>query len=169
MKEWWNNLALREKQMVSVGLVFLGAFLIYLILWLPLSNYVSSLRDQIHNSQELLTWMKGTDKQIQTLEKSTARKPSKSPAGSLLNIVQKQIKTSPIATALTQLHQAENDSVQLTFKNVNFDKLIAWIISFTQQQECSITQMTVTPNATVGMVSADFVLALPKQRNPGRV
>ena len=164
MKEWWNTLALREKQMVSLGVTILGAFLIYLILWLPLSNYVSSLREQIQNNQELLTWMKGTDKQIQALEKGTNRKLSKSSAGSLLNIVQKHIKTSSISTSVTQLHQSENDSVQLTFKNVSFDKLIAWIIPFTQQQECSITQMTVTPTASIGMVSAELVLTLPKHK-----
>lgn len=159
MKEWWNNLILREKQMVSLGALIIGAAFIYLVLWSPLDNHVSQLRSQILNNQELLAWMKKTDKRIEILEKKPEHNASKPSSGSPLAIVQKQIKTSPLAKSLDQLHQAENNSVQLTFKKVNFDKLMTWIIALTKQQGLIVTQMTVTPSATAGIVATDVTLS----------
>jgi general secretion pathway protein M len=165
MKEWWNNLILREKQMVSLGALIIGAALIYLVLWSPLDNHVSQLRSQILNNQELLLWMKKTDKRIEVLEKKPENSVFKPSSGSLLAIVQKQIKTSSVAKALDQLHQADNNSVQLTFKKVNFDTLMTWIITLTKQQGLIVTQMTVTPSATTGIVATDFTLSSSSQKS----
>lgn len=158
MKEWWNNLALREKQMLVLGAFAIGIFLIYILLWSPLQNKVSSLRNQIQHSQELLAWMKDADKQIQALEKNSQKKSGSKATGSILSIVQKQIKTSPVASDLSQLHQVENDSVELSFKKVNFDKLMEWLIPFTQKQGLVISQITVKPSGSAGIVAADLVL-----------
>lgn len=157
MKEWWNNLALREKQLVSIGGIFLVLFLIYFFLWSPLNQKVASLRSQIRQNQDLLAWMKDTDKEIQSLEKTSAPKPNRS-GGSLLSLVQKQVEHSSLSGSLSQLHQVESDSVQLTFKKVDFDKLIAWLIEVTQQEGLVITQLTVTPSGTPGIVGADLIL-----------
>jgi general secretion pathway protein M len=160
MKEWWNNLALREKQMVSLGAVILGALLIYLLLWSPLDNAVSNLRNEIHHNQELLTWMMDADKRLQNLAKSGQPKQPAAVSGSLLSIVQKQINRTSLVSSLSQMHQTDSDSVQLTFQKVEFDKLISWLIELTRDQGITITQMTVTPSPTPGVVAVDLVLKI---------
>lgn len=157
MKEWWNNLALREKQMVTLGAFVIGIIALYVLLWSPIDTKVSTLRSQMVRNQELLSWMQDTDKQIQSYEKNSQLKPVRS-TGSLLSIIQKQINRTAFVTALSQLHQVENDSVQLTFQKVDFDKLISWLIPLTQQQGIVITQMLVTPSGTPGFVNVDLVL-----------
>jgi general secretion pathway protein M len=160
MKEWWNNLALREKRIVSAGILTLAALLVYLILWLPLDNAVTGLRTQIHQNQELLTWMRDADKHLQTLSLTTQPKPKSTSSGSILTIVQNQINRTTLVSSLNQMHQVDTNSVQLTFQKVDFDQLVTWLIQLNQQHGIVITQMNVIPSPTPGVVAADLVLKM---------
>lgn len=158
MREWWNNLVLREKQTLALGAFFVVLALIYLLLWAPLNDRAAMLRNQIRQHQTLLVWMEDADKRIQALEKNSQQKPNANSGASLLSIVQKQINGTPFVSALNQLHQVENDSIELTFQQVDFDKLMVWMIELTKREGLVITQMNVTPGATAGMAAVTVVL-----------
>jgi general secretion pathway protein M len=159
MKEWWNNLVLRERQMVSLGAMIISLLFIYFFLWSPLDSTVTSLRSQIRHNQELLAWMQDADKRIQLLQKTARPAPVKQASGSLLSILQKQINGTAFVSALSQLHQVENNSVQLAFQKINFDALVGWLIKL-NQQGIQITQMTVAPSDVPGIVGVELVLKL---------
>lgn len=158
MRERWDNLALREKQMLILGAVVVGVLLIYLLIWTPLINKNENLREQIHQNQALLAWMQDADKRIRLIEKTASKNPPVHTTGSLLGLVQKQLNLSPLVSSLTQLHQVENNAVQLTFQKVDFDKMMAWLIQMARQHELIVSQMSVTPTTTPGMVSIELVL-----------
>jgi type II secretory pathway component PulM len=158
MKEWWNNLSLREKQTLSLGGFFVVLFLIYALLWSPLNSKVNSLREQIVKDQKLLAWMQETNQHILTLEKSFKTGKQDSSGVSLLSIMQKQINKTQFVSSLGQLRQADNDSVQLNFTNVDFDKLVTWLTELSQEEGVVIAQMSVAAGATPGVVSVDLVL-----------
>lgn len=160
MKEWWNHLALREKQVLSAGGFFLCAFLIYILLWAPLIDRTEFLRKQIAANQNLLTWMQEAEKRILALEKNSQATPATQSEGSLLSVVQKQINRTPLVGALTDLHQLETDSVQLTFQKVSFDQLMKWLIQITDQEGLVIKQLSVTPGATPGIADVTLVLSV---------
>lgn len=158
MNEWWINLSIREKQIVSAGALGVTIFLLYLIVWLPLNNRVANLREQIVRDQKSLLWMHDADQRIQDVEKNLQNKKSTDTGTSLLTLVQKQINKSTFVSSLNQLRQAENDSVELSFNNVDFDRLIQWLTELWQQQGIVITQMSVTASGTAGVVNTEFVL-----------
>lgn len=158
MKEWWLNLSLREKQTVSLGAGVLAAILIYLILWAPLSYKVNQLRSTLQHSQQLLVWMQKTDQQIQTLQKISKKSHSFPTTASLLSLIQNQINQSPLAKNLSQLKQADNDTVQVSFQQIEFDKLISWLIQVWQQHGLILTQIAITPSGPPGIVTAEFIL-----------
>lgn len=158
MKDQWNNLALREKQMVSAGALVISALIIYVLLWVPLNGKINDMRNQIRHNQDLLAWMIDADKRIQAAEKTTAPNPAIHNTGSLSSIVQKQINGTPLVSSLNQLHQVENDSVQLSFQKVDFDQLMQWLTQMTEQTGLLITQMSVTPSATPGIVAVELVI-----------
>lgn len=158
MKEWWFNLNLREKQMVGLGVTVTIMALLYGLIWSPLHNSVSALRDQIQRNQQLLSWMQAADQQIQTAAKMTPTPTAPHNAASWLSIVQNNVKQSPLAKNLTQLVQADNDSVKLTFQQVDFDLLISWLTELWQQQGLVVTQLTITSGSTPGIVGAEFIL-----------
>ncbi len=157
MKEWWLQLNLREKQMVSLGIAVLILGLFYLILWSPLHQSVATARDQIEHNQKLLYWMENADKQIQAAE-LTGQKPAAHSSGSRISIVQNNLKPNPINNNVTQLVQADNDSVKLSFQQVSFDLLISWLIDLWQQEGFITTQMTVKPGNKPGIVTAELVV-----------
>lgn len=156
MRDRWNNLNLREKQMLSLGSLVIVSLLIYFFLWSPLDSSVSNLRNQIEHDQELLTWMQDANKQIQSIGKTSA--PTLRPKGSLLSTIQKEVNRSPLAKNLNQLHQADNDSVQVSFQKVNFDQLMIWLIDFSKRENLTITQIVITPSHVSGIVTADLIL-----------
>lgn len=158
MKERWNNLALREKQTLVLGAFVLGIFFIYFGLWSPLNDKVNNMRAQIHRNQSLLVWMQNANTQIAALEKAPKPTAAAHMTGSLLSIIQREINRTPLVTALKQLHQTENDSVQMSFQQVDFDDLVAWLIQLSKEAGLTVTQMSVTPGATPGIVAADLVV-----------
>jgi general secretion pathway protein M len=157
MKAWWLNASIREKQAVSLCAAFITLFLVYVIIFAPLANAVDTLRQKIHSSQTLLTWMQDSDKRIQSLEKSQKSAAPKSSA-SLLSIIQKDMNDQPIGKNISQLQQAENDSIQIHLQKVGFDALTKWLIAICQQQGLIITQMNATPTTTPGIVDSDLKL-----------
>ena len=142
MKEWWINLSLREKQTVALGSVLVFIFLIYELIFASLSSSVEHLRQQIHKNKSLLTWMQESDKRIQQLEKNQ-HSTNKSSA-SLISIVQDDLNNNPISKKVTELR----------FQQVSFDDMTAWLINLSRDQQLIITQMTVTPVGTAGIVDA---------------
>lgn len=158
MKDWWINLSLREKQSVLIGSMAAIIFIAYALIWSPLNNKVETLRKQIQNNQKLLLWMQSADKQLQIIEKKSDKTNTPHTSGSLLSMAQNQINQSPLATQLADLRQIDSDSVQLSFKQVDFDKLIEWLTYAWKDQGLLISQITITASNNPGIVSADFIL-----------
>lgn len=159
MKNWWLNLSLREKQTLSVGMALVSIFLIYEIIFSPLLNAVTSLRQKIHTDQTLLAFMQASDDRIRTLQKNPLS-PAHKNAGSLFSIVQDDISTNAIAKNISQLQQAENDSVQLRLQKVNFDEFIKWVTRACQEHQLIISQLSIIPGSDTGEVDVDLKLQL---------
>lgn len=158
MKEWWMNLGLREKQAVSLGGIVVILFILYEIIWAPISNHNDTLRDEITRNQKLLTWMQEADQHIHATQKMLQKNAATKNSAALLSLLQKEVNQSPFAKNLAQMTQAENNSVQITLQKVNFDDLIKWLTELWKKQELTVSQMTVTPNGSLGIVDATITL-----------
>jgi type II secretory pathway component PulM len=158
MKQWWQELSLREKQSVSVGSIAIAIFIIYSWIWSPLDHKITAMRTQIEQNQKLLAWMEAADKQLANSAKQIQSASTTSTSKSLLSVAQNQIKQSSLSNQSYRLRQAESDSVQLSFKQVDFDKLITWLSDASRQQNLMVSQLTVAPSDTPGIVSAELQL-----------
>jgi type II secretory pathway component PulM len=159
MKEWWNNLGLREKQLLSLGGIFLILFLLYEIIWSPISTHNASLRSDIAHNQKLLIWMEEADGHIQSLQKMLQTTTSTMSSAALLSLLQKEVNQSPFANNLQQLNQAENNAVRITFQKINFDALITWLTAIWKKDNLTVKQITVAPNGSAGIVDVTIVLS----------
>lgn len=156
MKDWWMNLSLRERQVLTIGGFFVGLFLLYEIIWAPLTNSVINLRRQVQENSSLLNWMKQADQRVQTL----LQKPSQTSnsTASLLSTVQTQVNKSPLGTHVTQLRQSESDTVKLTLNAVDFDQLVVWLTQLGKSNGVIVGQITVNPAGGPGVVATDILL-----------
>jgi type II secretory pathway component PulM len=159
MREWWNNLGLREKQWVIVGTLIVILFLLYEILLAPLIGLNDSLRTDIQHNQKLSSWMQETNQHIQLAESMSQKNSSTRSSAGLLSLLQKEINQSAFASNMQQISQAENNSVQITFLKINFDDLIKWLTILWQKYNLSVSQINVTPNGALGMVDTSVVVS----------
>lgn len=157
MRDWWINLSLRDKQFLSGGALVLSCFLLYSLIWSPLTQTINHLRNQIRQSYELLHWMQHADAQITALAKTSQTKTALNNQ-SLLSVVQAQLTNSHFASHLTQLRQAENDSVQVSLQKIDFDEFMRFIMMLWKTYNLVVVQMTATPTAVVGEVNIEMVV-----------
>ena len=166
MKEWWQQLALREKRMVAGGAIVVAVLLIYFGLWFPLQHTVSSLRQTIVKNQNLLAWMQQADAQMKTIVPTkTVAVTSMSPAA-LLGWLQNSIQQAGLDHQLTQIKEGSDEAILLQFQAVNFDALINWLAQAQEQQGFRVTQMSAVKTAASGMVNAEITLSSISQSEP---
>lgn len=160
IKEWWSNLALREKRALSILGAFLAIMIVYAWIWLPLQNAVIAERKKIGTDEKTLASIQSADRAIQKIERTaTAKNKSISPVV-LLGILQKQISEEGLEQQLTQLKQATSDSVEMHFQKVEFDKLIVLLMDVTKQHAVTVTQLSAIAENTSGLVNVDITLRL---------
>jgi general secretion pathway protein M len=159
MNEWWQNLALREKRMLAAGAILVLLFLFYEIIWSPFSGKIKNMRQQVQHNQELLSWMKNADQRIKAVEKNSAHSTTQM-TGSLLSVIQQEVNKN-FAHHVTQLRQAENDSVQLDLQKVDFDRLISLLTELSNKYGLIVTQITTTSTGVPGEVVASMVIRSP--------
>lgn len=156
MKEWWTNLALREKQIVFFGGIFCFLLFFYILIWLPFTNHISNLRHKIQQNHKLLTWMQEASQQIFKLEKNSTHE--KISATSILSLLQNEISKSPFAKHITKLRQADSSSVQFSLQKIDFDALITWLILLSKNDGLIVAVISLTPADKAGLVSGEITL-----------
>lgn len=160
LKEWWFNLALREKQALILGMSLLQIFIVYQFIWLPCTNHVSTMRARILKDQKILTWMRAADKEIAKVEGQSKSKSKVVSPVVLLDLLQKQINSAGLEQYLSQLKQANNEAIEMHFQKVDFDKMVRLLTTISKEQHISIIQMSVLAESTPGKVNAEVILKL---------
>src|SRR5689334_22032161 len=112
------------------------------------------MRTGIRHNQTLLVWMQESDQQMQTLEQHLQKQNSYTTA-SLLSLVQNQLNQSGLAKSVTQLKQADNNSVQISFQKVSFDELMKWLLQLWNEHGLLVTAVSITPTGVPGVVQGD--------------
>ncbi len=156
MKEWWLNLPLREKQMLSVGSIAVVFFILYQFIWSPLVTLNNDMRDRIQHNRDTLNIMQNIDTSIQQLSKS--QENNNHPTGSILGIMQTEMNNSAFASHVTQLRQADNDSVQVNFRKIDFDQMLVFLNTLWKKYHFIVSQITVTPTGAPGEVTVDATI-----------
>lgn len=161
IKEWFNNLELREKRAVMIGGVAFMIFIIYAGIWSPLVNSAQTARAHLVAQQKLLVFMQSADKQLQNSDNSIANMNHKPDTPvSLLTFLQEKVNKAGLASYLSQLKQANNDSITLEFQKISFDKFIEFMMAMLKEQSITVTQLSVTPTDTLGIVTIEMAVSV---------
>lgn len=157
-KEWWANLAQREKQAVTIGGSLLVLFIVYQWMWSPYLNHIATMREKITSDQKTLLWMQSADQVIRKAESKSITKNKPVSLVVFLSQMQKQVKQSGLEPFLTQLKQSSNESVEVRFQKVEFEKLIKFLATVMKTYPVSISHITLVATDASGYVNADIVI-----------
>lgn len=158
IKEWWANLAVRERKMLGIGGVIVFLLLIYLVFWSPLLEHIALMRAKIVANQQLLVWMQAADKEIQNPNAQVALPAKINSAVMLLNILRKGINQFGLEKGLTQLKQSGNETIEIHFQKVEFDQVVKFLLSVTKQYSITISQATIVAEGAAGVVNVDLFI-----------
>ena len=157
MKDWWQGLSARERSFVSSLSAVVIILIAYFIIWSPIQNSVSQLKQTVSNNQSLLSWMQQANQTIQANQNSGHSMQNTDPTQRLA-VIQTSLKQTNFGTKVTQLEQAEQNNVRVVISKTNFDALTTWLTNLWEIHGIIVNELTLKRLNDQGLVSANIVL-----------
>ncbi|AQZ95091.1 type II secretion system protein GspM [Halopseudomonas phragmitis] len=158
MRAWWESLAQRERRVLSVGLAVLVVVLFWIMIWEPLANQRSSLRNEVSRLSSELAWMQQVADQVRrqaAVQRSQGETGRSN--GSVLTLVEVSANAAGVKPALERL-QPEGQGARLWLEGVGFDALLVWLAELEQRHGLLVSQLAVDVGDEPGRVSARILL-----------
>lgn len=156
MKQQWQSMSEREKNMVSIGSIAIILGILYFFIWSPVSDKISQTKQVVSYQQETLQWMQTANQAIQQLRQSSTR-PQQVSDESFLSVTAQTLANTQLSEFTSQVRETQNNKVRVSFANVPFDKLMDWLKLIWNRYNISVNQIALTPKNT-GFVEVNLVL-----------
>ncbi len=123
LKDWWQNLAERERRMLSIGGVVVGVLFLYAVIWSPLDGAVSTQRESLQRQVSLLGYLHHASDTIKQLRARGIQiiPDDKQDVTTHAEVV---FSSQSVSAFMKQVHQPAANMVSFTFESAPFDKLI---------------------------------------------
>ncbi|PIZ04675.1 MAG: hypothetical protein COY58_02675 [Gammaproteobacteria bacterium CG_4_10_14_0_8_um_filter_38_16] len=162
IKSWWENLLDRERRILSIAGVLVGIFLIYAVIWSPLSNAVVDRKTQVQSQKALLQYMRQASTAIQNYRSSGMTAGTVTTSTNLLSVIEQTASTQDLSSFIKQVKQLKQNEIELTLEAVPFDKLMQWLQLLSTSHGISVTALSATRLPTVGTANATVTLSVGK-------
>lgn len=154
MMQYWNNLNDRERLLLSLGLSIVAIYLIYLLIYAPLSKSVHHKSLQLLEKQDTLTWMKKINGEIQKETPAELISNTK-----LLSLVDSQLREGELKNFSHQLQQTNSGEIQLSFDEAPFNAFLAWLWSLQSTYSIALKQLNLEKTNTPGMIKLNLIIS----------
>jgi type II secretory pathway component PulM len=138
----------------------LACVIYYLLIISSLNFIVNNLQDEIDSDQSKAVWMAKASKEILRLRQAVPHQKIKSNA-SAFTMINKAIQTAGWNNLVTDVHQVEQNRVQVTFNSIPYADLIDWLVKLYDKNGIYVLDITLEKKQA-GIVEASIVL----QENP---
>ena len=145
MKNWWQQLNIREQKLVGSMSVVIAIFMFYSVIWQPLNNNLLKTQKKLDRQQALLIWVdENTARYIKT---NKADKTSSN--GSLTSIVNRTANRNQISIARMQ---PQSRNLQVWIDEVVFTDLLQWLALLSNQEGLQVKNIDISNTETPGVV-----------------
>ncbi|WP_417358383.1 type II secretion system protein GspM [Gallaecimonas pentaromativorans] len=145
IKDYWNNLAPRDRQILTWASPFFALGLFYFVIWQPLQGAEASARQILSNRQGDLSFLREQGSRV------LAAKGGKlaSGAGSLTDRVTRS--ANQFSIRIDRL-QPGNGSINVWVDEVPFEQLVGWLTQLQLKEGLSVAQADIAATGKPGMV-----------------
>lgn len=157
LRQRFERLAPRERLLVSVGVVFVVAALLYALLLQPLSSAHDAAERRVETNRALLSDME-----------QVARRHGPLPGGpvsgaqngdqSLVVLVDRSTREKNMGAYLKRNQPDGSTGVRLRLENVPFDLLVEWLAETEARYGLTATSASFDPSGEPGRVHSNLVL-----------
>jgi type II secretory pathway component PulM len=154
LREWYANLADRERLFVNVGAIAI-AVLLLLGLILPLNRNISQGRVRVAAKQADLAFIQNAAPQIAAAGPAGAGGAS---GESLVVLIDSSARESGMGKSLTSSQPTGDGGLRIRLDHVAFDGLVAWLSRLSQQHGVRVETAEIESAGEAGLVNASLVL-----------
>jgi general secretion pathway protein M len=120
MKAWWQQLNTREQRLVSGMSVLMSIFILYGLIWQPLTENIEKTTLKLERQQALLIWVAENTQRYQQAKRN-ARASSGASLSSIVN------RTSSANNITITRMQPQGDDLQVWIDEISFNQLLTWL------------------------------------------
>ena len=153
MKQWWQNLTSRERQIVLAGGLMLLLVILYQNLWSPLQQHLRLQRNQVQQLQQQLGWMQQQAPLVRQLKRAPS--PGASRTGDITGTLSNSSQAYQIALKRIQ-PQGDNALVEIDI--TGFDQLVNWLGMLEQQHGITPQQIDLQRTGEPGKIQVKRLL-----------
>lgn len=155
LMELWSRLDDRQKKLTMVAGGVVTCLLYYAVIWEPIHDSVVQLRQDIHNDQDLLVWMKQAQTQLKRRNKVTHDQTSSNT--SILALTENSIQSANLSGLLKEIKQ-EGEGVLVRFDNVSYVDFLKWLSDFQSGYGIKIDRVKLQRTANPGVINVNLQL-----------
>jgi general secretion pathway protein M len=158
MKLWWQTLSARERGLLIVGALATLVTLLFVLVLEPLHVRQARLQAQVAGETASLNRLRAlaADALRQRARPATGTLPA---GQSLLAVLNTTTQSAGIQDAIARVVPNGTEEASVTFDDIEFDALIAWLVSLREQTGIEANRLVVDQAEAAGHVNASLTLA----------
>jgi general secretion pathway protein M len=160
VKDWFFGLEARERLLVGAGGVLLLWLLLYLMVWEPIADEYTGLKESVEAQQQTLVWMQQAAGEIQALQRSTSGSAKGLAGRSLLAVVDQSARSGGLGDAIKRIEPDGSKGVKVWLEGAAFDPMILWLGQLSKSYRIEPSIITLEPIGN-GRVNARLTLLEP--------
>ena len=155
VRDWFDNLSERERNLVYAAGALVGVALVYLVLVLPFQTSGKRMAARVAQKTADLAWMQASAPQAMA---AAGAAQAAGGGDSLVVLVDRTAREAGLGNSLRDQSPDGNNGLRLRIEGASFDTLVTWLASLQQQYGVSIESATVGGGAAPGFVNATLSL-----------
>lgn len=158
MRQWWQTLSARERQLVTVASLVTAVFLVWLGIWRPLEAREAQAQDRLSRLQTELAWLQAAQIEARSLQRVARVRMARPEDQSLLTLVQRSARDNGLGAPLRSGEPIDRSRVRVQFQDASFGGLLRWLSVLQQQEGIGLVSASIEPADLSGQVNASLVL-----------
>jgi type II secretory pathway component PulM len=151
MREWYENLAEREKRFVLIGGIGVVVLLLLGVI-LPLNRYIAQARHRVELKQADLAYIQSVTPEL------ASAGPMGGTGESLVVLVDGSARESGLGKSLSNSQPTGDGGLRVRLEKVPFDGMVAWLARLAQQHGVRVESAEIETAGDAGLVNAGLVL-----------
>ncbi len=154
LRTWYASQTERDRRVLLIGGVTLGALVLMLGILLPLQSAVSSATLRIANRRQDLEWMRMHAAEVRDGAAQLRRDTGEAP----VVLVNRLGHESGLGDALRGTQPSGAAGVRVQLEGAPFDTLVQWLATLEQRYGLATESITIDRTAQAGVVNASVTL-----------
>jgi general secretion pathway protein M len=152
MKNWYNALTTRERNLVTYGSLVAALILFWLLIGRPLYSKHKTLTLEIQDKSNQLELMKAQSRQVKRLQAQQSGSSIKTISGNPQQLVERALQTWRLKPALQRMQSQGAKSVLISLKDANADRFMRFLYDLEKKYALGIEDMGITADKETGLV-----------------